>query len=308
MVDEVLRAEPYLEAHELAKIFSVEEFEPLAKERMPIEGYGFYAGWAGTGAAARGNLEAYTRWRFRMRALIDVTKIDTSTTVLGRTISLPVMFAPTALHRFAHPDAELATARAAEALGTTMIVSSGASVRFEEVGPTLTKPWFQLYWFTDRGGDTGARRAGRGERLRGHRRDRRHAGPVVARGRGPVAAAAVAGDLVGQPAARRRSASRGRRQPDLGVAGVAPVDHVAADPGQGHPDRRGRAAGRGARARRDRRVEPRRPSARLVAGDPRRAARDRRGGRRPPGDPDGRRHPARDRRPQGTWRWGHGPC
>ena len=60
------------------------------------------------------------------------------------------MFAPTALHRFAHPDAELATARAAEALGTTMIVSSGASVRFEEVGPTLTNPWFQLYWFTDR--------------------------------------------------------------------------------------------------------------------------------------------------------------
>ena len=150
MVDEVRRAAPYLEPDALAKIFSVEEFEPLAKERMPIEGYGFYAGGAGTGAAVRGNLEAYTRWRFRMRALMDVTSIDTSTTVLGRTIALPVMFAPTALHRFAHPEAEIATARAAEAIGTTMIVSSGASVRFEEVGPLLTKPWFQLYWFTDR--------------------------------------------------------------------------------------------------------------------------------------------------------------
>jgi len=151
MADEVSRAAPYLEADALARIFSVEEFEPLARDRMPIEGYSFIAGWAGSGAAARGNLEAYTRWRFRPRALVDVSRVDTSTTVLGRTISLPVLFAPTALHRFAHPEAELATARAAEALGTTMIVSSGASVRFEEIGPALTAPWFQLYWFTDRG-------------------------------------------------------------------------------------------------------------------------------------------------------------
>jgi 4-hydroxymandelate oxidase len=151
VVDEVRRAAPYLEPDELAQIFSVEEFEPLAKERMPIEGYGFYAGWAGTGAAARGNLEAYTRWRFRPRALVDVSRIDTTTTLFGRDLALPILFAPTALHRFAHPDAELATARAAEALGTTMIVSSGASVRFEEIAPTLTDPWFQLYWFTDRG-------------------------------------------------------------------------------------------------------------------------------------------------------------
>ena len=150
MVDEVRRGAPYLEPEELARIFSVEEFEPLARERMPAEGYNFIAGAAGTGSAARGNIEAYTRWRFRQRGLIDVSHIDTSVTILGRTIALPILFAPTALHRFAHPDAELATARAAEALGTTMVMSSGASVRFEDVGPTVTKPWFQLYWFTDR--------------------------------------------------------------------------------------------------------------------------------------------------------------
>ena len=150
MVDEVRRGAPYLEPEELARIFSVEEFEPLARERMPVEGYNFIAGAAGTGSAGRGNIEAYTRWRFRQRGLIDVSHIDTSVTILGRTIALPILFAPTALHRFAHPDAELATARAAEALGTTMVMSSGASVRFEDVGPTVTKPWFQLYWFTDR--------------------------------------------------------------------------------------------------------------------------------------------------------------
>ena len=89
MVDEVRRAKPYLGPDELAKIFSVEEFEPLAKERMPIEGYVFYAGGAGSGAAVRGNLEAYTHWRFRMRALMDVTSIDTSTTTPPSTTRSP---------------------------------------------------------------------------------------------------------------------------------------------------------------------------------------------------------------------------
>jgi isopentenyl diphosphate isomerase/L-lactate dehydrogenase-like FMN-dependent dehydrogenase len=141
----------HLVADELERIFAVEEFEDIARQRMPIEGYSFVAGWAGSGGAARANREAYTRWAFRPRALVDVSHIDTSTTVLGRTIALPILFAPTALHRFAHPDAELATARAAEALDTTMIVSTGSSLPIEEIGPAVTSPWFQLYWFTDRG-------------------------------------------------------------------------------------------------------------------------------------------------------------
>ena len=49
MVDEVRRGAPHLEPEELARIFSVEEFEPLARERMPAEGYNFIAGAAGTG-------------------------------------------------------------------------------------------------------------------------------------------------------------------------------------------------------------------------------------------------------------------
>jgi 4-hydroxymandelate oxidase len=141
----------HLVADELSRICSVEEFEDLARERMPIEGYSFIAGWAGSGGAARGNREAYGRWTFLPRVLMDVSRIDTSTTVLGRTIALPIMFAPTALHRFAHPDAELATARAAETLDTIMIVSMGSSLPIEQIGSAATAPWFQLYWFTDRG-------------------------------------------------------------------------------------------------------------------------------------------------------------
>ena len=69
MVDEVRRAAPYLGRRSWRRSSSVEEFEPIAKDRMPLEGYNFYTSWAGTGAAHRGNLEAYTRWRFRLRAL-----------------------------------------------------------------------------------------------------------------------------------------------------------------------------------------------------------------------------------------------
>ena len=276
MVDEVRRGAPYLEPEELARIFSVEEFEPLAQERMPAEGYNFIAGAAGTGPAARGNLEAYTRWRFRQRALIDVSHIDTSVTVLGRTIALPILFAPTALHRFAHPDAELATARAAEALGTTMVISSGASVRFEEVGPTVTKPWFQLYWFTDREltRDLVARAEASGFAAICVTVDapvpawREHEERLP-----PLPSPGIWSDNL---PARRRPAARGRGRPDLAVARMAPLDHVAADPAQGDHDRGGRAPRRRARPGRDHRVEPRRPPARLVAGDARRAARDRR--------------------------------
>ncbi|HEV8489899.1 MAG TPA: alpha-hydroxy acid oxidase [Candidatus Limnocylindrales bacterium] len=141
----------HLVADELSRICSVDEFEGLARERMPIEGYSFVAGWAGSGSTARANLDAFARWAFRPRVLSDVSRIDTSTTVLGRTIALPVLFAPTALHSFAHPDAELATARAAEALDTIMIVSTGSSLPIEEIARAVTSPWFQLYWFTDRG-------------------------------------------------------------------------------------------------------------------------------------------------------------
>ena len=167
---------------------------------MPAEGYNFIAGAAGTGSAARGNIEAYTRWRFRQRALIDVSHIDTSVTILGRTIALPILFAPTALHRFAHPDAELATARAAEALGTTMVMSSGASVRFEDVGPTVTEAVVPAVLVHRPRADPRARRPRRGQRVRGHLRDGRHAGAGLARARGTAAAAAVPGHLVRQPA------------------------------------------------------------------------------------------------------------
>jgi (S)-2-hydroxy-acid oxidase len=89
--------------------------------------------------------------RFRPRILIDVTSVDLSTTVLGFKISMPIMVAPTAMQRMAHPEGELATARAAAAAGTIMTLSSWATSSVEEVasvGPGIR--FFQLYVYKDR--------------------------------------------------------------------------------------------------------------------------------------------------------------
>jgi hypothetical protein len=98
--------------------------------------------------SADGAIENYGfLWiRVRPRILVDVSSVDTSTTVLGFRISMPIMVAPTALHKFAHPEGEVATARAISAADTIMILSSSSNCTMEEVaaaGPGVR--FFQLY-------------------------------------------------------------------------------------------------------------------------------------------------------------------
>ncbi|XP_073003705.1 glycolate oxidase 3 isoform X2 [Typha latifolia] len=89
--------------------------------------------------------------KFRPRVLIDVSNIDMTTTVLGFKISMPIMIAPSAMQKMAHPEGELATARAASAAGTIMTLSSWSTCSVEEVnstGPGIR--FFQLYVYKDR--------------------------------------------------------------------------------------------------------------------------------------------------------------
>ncbi|KNA20050.1 hypothetical protein SOVF_055830, partial [Spinacia oleracea] len=82
------------------------------------------------------NRNAFSRILFRPRILIDVTNIDMTTTILGFKISMPIMIAPTAMQKMAHPEGEYATARAASAAGTIMTLSSWAISSAEEVAST----------------------------------------------------------------------------------------------------------------------------------------------------------------------------
>jgi (S)-2-hydroxy-acid oxidase len=133
------------------EIVNVSEYEELARQKLPKMVYDYYASGAEDQWTLKENRSAFERIRFRPRILIDVTKVDLTTNVLGFNISMPIMVAPTAMQRMAHPDGELATARAVSAAGTIMTLSSWATSSVEEVasvGPGIR--FFQLYVYKDR--------------------------------------------------------------------------------------------------------------------------------------------------------------
>ncbi|KAI4295467.1 hypothetical protein L6164_035512 [Bauhinia variegata] len=135
----------------LEEITNVTEFEAIAKEKLPKMVYDYYASGAEDQWTLKENRNAFSRILFRPRILVDVSKIDITTTVLGFKISMPIMIAPTAMQKMAHPEGEYATARAASAAGTIMTLSSWATSSVEEVastGPGVR--FFQLYVYKDR--------------------------------------------------------------------------------------------------------------------------------------------------------------
>ena len=132
---------------ELAGIHRLADFEALARAAMDPAGFDFVAGGSWDEITLAENEAAWLRYRFRPRVLVDVSGADPSTTILGARSVLPLAIAPTAFHALAHPDAELATVRAAEAAGVPFILSTSSSRSMEEVAaaaPDATR-WFQLY-------------------------------------------------------------------------------------------------------------------------------------------------------------------
>jgi L-lactate dehydrogenase (cytochrome) len=98
------------------------------------------------------NTEAFDRYEFQPRCLVDVSKIDMSTTVFGEKIEWPFFCSPTALSRLFHYVGETAVARAAHAAGTFYSLSSFSSMSIEEVGKLTPGPKaFQVYVLKDRG-------------------------------------------------------------------------------------------------------------------------------------------------------------
>ena len=134
-----------------AEPLNVWDYERLARERLDPGAWSYFAGGAEDERTLRWNLDAYGRWQLRPRVLCDVSQVSTETTVLGTRVSLPVLVAPVAFHRAAHPDGELGTARAAAAAGTLMCLSTIATATPAEVAAAAPEAprWFQLYVFKD---------------------------------------------------------------------------------------------------------------------------------------------------------------
>ncbi len=132
-------------------LLNVWDYEAAAAERLEPGAHGYYAGGAGDELTLRDNVEAFQRWQLRPRMLVDVDTCTTVTTVLGQEVAMPLLVAPVAFQRVAHPDGEVGMARATKAAGTVMCLSTMATATPEEIAETGVSRWFQLYVFRDEG-------------------------------------------------------------------------------------------------------------------------------------------------------------
>jgi isopentenyl diphosphate isomerase/L-lactate dehydrogenase-like FMN-dependent dehydrogenase len=137
----------------LSEPCNVFDYERLAEQKLEPGAFGYFAGGAGDERTLHANVDAYRHWQLRPRVLTGVEQADTATVVLGTELSMPLLVAPVAFQRMAHPDGEMGTARAAAAAGTIMTLSTLATSTPAEVASAAPggHRWFQLYCFRDPG-------------------------------------------------------------------------------------------------------------------------------------------------------------
>jgi len=130
---------------------AVAELEEQAMAAMEPRIANYVGAGAGSEETIRANLEAFRRRRIVPRMLRDVSARDLSTEVLGTTMPAPLLLAPIGVQQGVHPEGELATARAAAAVGTPMIASTASHFSLEEIAEAGDEAprWFQLYWPND---------------------------------------------------------------------------------------------------------------------------------------------------------------
>lgn len=128
------------------------DLEALARARLPQLAWDYYSSGADDEVALRRNVDAFARIVLHYRVLVDVAERRHDITVLGQRVAMPILVAPTAFHKLAHKDGELASVRGAGDVGTAFILSTLSNTAIEEVVAAATGPvWFQLYVYRDRG-------------------------------------------------------------------------------------------------------------------------------------------------------------
>jgi isopentenyl diphosphate isomerase/L-lactate dehydrogenase-like FMN-dependent dehydrogenase len=137
----------------MAGVIRLADFEALARTTLEAVSFDYIAGGSWDEVSLAENEAAWGRRRFRPRVLVDVAAVDPSTTLVGSPSSLPLAIAPMAVQGLAHPDGEIAVARAAAVAGVPFALSTLSSCSIEDVAaaaPDATR-WFQLYVQRDRG-------------------------------------------------------------------------------------------------------------------------------------------------------------
>ena len=131
---------------------NVEDFKKLAKKKLPSPIFHYIDGGSDDEITLNRNTESFNKCDLVPNVLADVSKVDLSTHVLGQKIEFPLFLAATAMHRLYHHHGELATAKAAEKMGTIFGTSTMATTSIEKIGENTKGPkLFQLYIHKDRG-------------------------------------------------------------------------------------------------------------------------------------------------------------
>jgi len=145
--------EPSLPAN--PELLNLHDYERVAAQRLAPGPLAYFAGGANDERTLDGNRAAFAGRVIVPRVMRDVSKVDTSVQILGRRWPTPIWIAPTALQRMAHPDGELATARAAAARDMTLALSTSATTDMADIAAVGGPRWYQVYLLAD----PGARRA-----------------------------------------------------------------------------------------------------------------------------------------------------
>jgi 4-hydroxymandelate oxidase len=129
-------------------LVSLYDYEKAARDKLSAEVWDFIAGGVGREVSLRRNCTAFDEVSLVPRFMVDVSERSTSTTVLGKQISFPVMTAPAGTQGRVYPDGDLAMTRAAGSAGTIAVVPMAAEYSLEHLADVASGPlWFQLFHY-----------------------------------------------------------------------------------------------------------------------------------------------------------------
>ncbi|CAJ1003093.1 alpha-hydroxy-acid oxidizing protein [Brevibacillus aydinogluensis] len=131
---------------------SSEDWEQRARAILPDGPFDYICGGSGAEETLAANRTAFQRWAIVPRMLRDVSDRTLSITLFGQQLDTPILLAPIGMQGIAHPEGELATARAAAAYNVPFIASTVSTYSLEQIAETMgdAPRWFQLYWSNDR--------------------------------------------------------------------------------------------------------------------------------------------------------------
>lgn len=133
------------------QIAAAADYEAFAQERLSASAWAYFSGAAADELTLADNVAAFRKLRLRQRVLADLDGASTQLELFGDTFDYPILLAPVAYQKLAHPQGELAAALGASAMRAGMVVSTQSSVALEEIAGVASAPlWFQLYIQPDR--------------------------------------------------------------------------------------------------------------------------------------------------------------